>query len=295
MSADELETVTITTADGRALEVIAAGPPDGLPLIFHHGTPGAAGIFDDLVAVGAERNVRHITYSRPGYGRSERLAGRSVASCAADVVAIADSLGYDRFYSIGASGGASHSLACAALLADRVIAAATIASPAPIDAEGLDWNAGMGKENIEEFAAARAGDRELADFLERMARDMKGSTGDQIVAALGDLVSEVDREALSGAFGDYLAGQLSRSLSPGISGWFDDDRAILSRWGFELDQIAVPLSIWHGAQDRFVPISHGEWLAAHVTADVQLRPGDGHLSLAVSSYGEILDALLGNR
>lgn len=54
----------------------------------------------------------------------------------------------------------------------------------------------------------------------------------------------------------------------------------------------MPLSIWHGAEDRFVPISHGEWLAGHLPAKVELRPWDGHLSLAVSSYGEILDALL---
>ncbi len=63
-------------------------------------------------------------------------------------------------------------------------------------------------------------------------------------------------------------------------------------WGFDLSDIRAPLSLWHGAQDRFVPIAHGEWLADHLTADAHLRPDHGHLSLVVTAYGEILDALL---
>jgi len=70
---------------------------------------------------------------------------------------------------------APHSIACAALLPERVIAAAAIASPAPIDAEGLDWTAGMGHENVAELAAARAGDREFEEYLGRQAQSMVGS------------------------------------------------------------------------------------------------------------------------
>ena len=111
--------------------------------------------------------------------------------------------------------------------------------------------------------------------------------------ALGSLVSEVDARALTGAYGDYLADQIARALSNGIWGWFDDDVAFCTDWGFDLDGIEVPVSIWHGAQDRFVPIAHGEWLAEHVNgARVNFRPGDGHLSLVTDSYGEVLDDLL---
>ena len=69
------------------LEVAIAGPPDGLPLFVHHGTPGAAEMFGPLVEIGAERGMRHITYSRPGYGGSGRHPGRTVADCVPDVVA----------------------------------------------------------------------------------------------------------------------------------------------------------------------------------------------------------------
>jgi pimeloyl-ACP methyl ester carboxylesterase len=283
---------SIPVADGRVLEVVTAGPPDGLPLFSHHGTPGAAGTFDALVEAGAERGMRHIGYSRPGYGDSTRLAGRTVASCATDVAAVADALGYDRFYSVGASGGGPHSIACAALLGDRVIAAAAIASVAPIEAEGLDWTAGMGQENVEEFIAMRAGGDELEGVLQDRSEQMQAVTGDQIISVLGDLVSDVDRQALSGELAEFFVVETRHALSNGVSGWFDDDWAFAADWGFDLGAIRAPLSVWHGGQDRFVPLAHGEWLARHLAADAHLRPEHGHLSLVVTSYGEILDTLL---
>ncbi len=283
----------VTTADDRVLEVAVAGPVDGTPLFFHHGTPGAAALFEPNVEMGAERGLRHIAYSRPGYGGSTRMEGRTVADCAADVAAIADAMQLERFHTLGGSGGGPHSLACARLLGNRVISAATIASCAPMDAESLDWTAGMGKENLAEFAAVRAGDIALKEYLEGEVQAMAGTTGEQVVAALGDLISDVDRRALSGDFGDHVARQLARALSSGVSGWLDDDKAFFSDWGFDLAPGVVPVSIWHGSQDRFVPISHGEWLAAHIAgARVYLRPHDGHLSLTVDSYGRILDDLL---
>ncbi len=286
------DALLVEVEDGRVLEVELAGPLDGVPLVWHHGTPGAAGIFEALVDVGAERNVRHITYSRPGYGHSMRDEGRSVASCAADVVAIADTLGYERFHSVGGSGGGPHSIACAALLPERVISAAATASLAPADAEGLDWTAGMGSENLEEVAAARAGDREFEEYLHRVTPEMSNVDGDQLVAALGDLVCEADRQALSGEVGEFIAGQYTRSLSSGVWGWFDDEMALLAPWGFDPREIRVPLTIWHGMEDRFVPVSHGRWLADHLPSTAHLRSRHGHLSITISSYGEILDALL---
>lgn len=292
MGAHEGTALQVPLADGRGLEVVLYGPGDGVPVIVHHGTPGVAGLFETLVEAGAERGVRHIAYSRPGYGASTRHPGRSVADCAADVVAIADALGYERFHSVGGSGGAPHSIACAALLPDRVTSAAAIATPAPLDAEGLDWTAGMGTENVAEIAAVRGGDRELQQYLEAEAEGMEGVTAADIVALLGDVVCDADRRVMTGAYAEWLAQECRKSLAAGVWGWFDDDRALFRDWGFDLREIGAPLTLWHGAEDRFVPIAHSDWMAARTGAKAELRPDEGHLSLSISSYGEILDGLL---
>ena len=83
------------------------------------------------------------------------------------------------------------------------------------------------------------------------------------------------------------------AVSAGIWGWFDDDFAFTRDWGFALSEIAVPVALWQGGEDRMVPFAHGEWLSAHVAGvRAHLTDGDGHLSLAVSSLPKILDDLL---
>src|SRR5919201_1886109 len=156
----------VTTADGRTLRVHEAGRPEG-PLVFvQQGTPMSGLLFDPHVQDAARRGIRLASYDRPGYGGSTPAPGRSVADAADDVRAIADALEADRFAVWGISGGGPHALACAALLSDRAVAVASLASVAPVDAEGLDWTAGMGELNLEEFAATRAGREALEDYLE---------------------------------------------------------------------------------------------------------------------------------
>src|SRR5262249_44218842 len=156
-----MESSNVRAADGRALEVQSAGPPEGPAVLFQVGTPAAGILYPPLVELGSERGLRHIAYSRPGYGGSERRRGRTVADCSADVAAVADAFGIERFYTVGWSGGGPHALACAALLGERTIAAATLAGVAPRTAAGLDWTEGMGEENLAEFAATEAGAQAL--------------------------------------------------------------------------------------------------------------------------------------
>ncbi|TMF16328.1 MAG: alpha/beta hydrolase, partial [Chloroflexi bacterium] len=100
----------VTTGDARALEVLAAGPPDGLPFLFHNGTPTAATPWPLLFDTAAQRGLRTITYSRPGYAASSPQPGRSVADAVPDVVAILDQIGAGTFVTMGWSGGAPHAL-----------------------------------------------------------------------------------------------------------------------------------------------------------------------------------------
>jgi len=164
MSSDP-RTRTVQAPDGRQLEVVTAGPENGRCFLFHSGTPSAAGAYPPLVAELAKRNMRLVTFSRPGYAGSSAMAGRAVGDVATDVQAILDALKIGSFFCAGQSGGGPHALACAALLPDRVIATAALAGVAPWPADGLDWLSGMGPENLEEFGASMKGSDALEAYL----------------------------------------------------------------------------------------------------------------------------------
>jgi pimeloyl-ACP methyl ester carboxylesterase len=284
----------VQAPDGRRLEVLASGASDGLPLLFHTGAPAGLVVFAPMAEAAAARGLRTVIYARPGYGDSTPQPGRRVADCAVDAAAILDQLGAGRFVTAGWSGGGPHALACAALLPGRCLAAASLAGVAPRRADGLDWLAGMGPENIEEFSAAEKGGETLDQMIAGMAAGLADVTGEQVAASLGGLISEADRAVLTGEFADYLAASFRAAVRSGPAGWRDDDLAFVGDWGFGIaDCSAAPTAIWQGDQDLMVPPSHGAWLAAHVPgARAHLRAGEGHLAFAADTYGLVLDDLL---
>jgi pimeloyl-ACP methyl ester carboxylesterase len=285
--------LTVPLPDGRALEAIEEGDERGALLLFHHGSPGAAVPFEPFDRAAAERGIRLVTFSRAGFGDSSRDEGRGVASAAADAAALADHVGIERFLTMGWSGGGPHALACAALLPERVRAAATIAGVAPYDAPDLDWTAGMGESNQIEYPLAARDPYELLRWMRPQAEALGAVEPNEIVSELRSVISEVDEAQLTGPLGELLATSFHRAFRAGPWGWFDDDLAFVRPWGFELASIGVPVSVWQGRQDLMVPFAHGEWLVEHIpTARSRLRPEHGHLSLAVGSMGEILDDLL---
>jgi pimeloyl-ACP methyl ester carboxylesterase len=292
-----METTRLTAGlpDGRDIEVLTAGPEDGLPIVFHEGTPVGLALYEPMVTACAVRGLRIILTARPGYEGSTPRPGRTVADVAGDVAAVLDHLGADTFLSIGWSGGGPHALACAVLLPGRCLAAASVAGVAPCTAEGLDFLAGMGQENVDEFTAALAGEGPLTDFLVMAAAGMRGVTGAQVAEALGSLVDAPDKAALTGEYAAHVARVLNAGVRAGIAGWRDDDLAFARDWGFGFKDVpaSAKIAIWQGDMDRMVPFAHGQWLAANIPgARAHLMPGEGHLSLTETGRGQILDDLL---
>jgi pimeloyl-ACP methyl ester carboxylesterase len=280
---------TVVLGDGRSVPVLVAGPADGLPLLFHTGTPGGLVDVTPLTDIATASGFRSVLYARPGYGSSDPLPGRRVADAAADVAAVLDYLGAGRFVTAGWSGGGPHALATAALLGGRCAAAATIAGVAPYPADGIDWFSGMAQENIAEFGAAVRGEGPLTAILGAEMASRPDITASEIAEAFGGLVTAADRAAITGWFADYLADSMREALSAGIVGWRDDDLAFVGDWGFGVDQIEVPVAVWHGDQDAMVPFAHGAWLARHVPgARPHLLPGEGHLTLVSGRFGDIM-------
>jgi pimeloyl-ACP methyl ester carboxylesterase len=267
---------SIRTPDGRTLAYAEYGARDAPVVFYQHGTPG--GRKDRHPDRSAYEGVRVVAHDRPGYGGSEPMPGRAVADVAADVEALADRLGVERFAVMGVSGGGPHALACAALLGERVTRAGIVVGAAPADDPGFDFLAGMGDINIREFRAAREGEEalaaELAPFVDGVRRD-PGAVVDALAAELPALDQEVaGRAEVRG----LLVESFVEAVRQGARGWMDDDFAFVAPWGFPLADVRVPVRLWQGELDVLVPRAHGEYLAARLPdARFELVPGAGHL------------------
>jgi pimeloyl-ACP methyl ester carboxylesterase len=271
----------VGTTDGRALAVREGGDPRGHAVLVHPGMPSSRILYGRHLVDASRRGIRLISYDRPGYGGSSVHRGRSVADCAADVRAIIDALRIERLAVWGASAGGPHALACAGLLADRVVAAATLASSAPFDAEDLDWFAGTGEDNVEDDRLALSDPAAARAKLKADRDDLLNARAADFAEVYPTLFSPVDVAALSADLVEYNIQRLQAGLAPGIEGWWDDTLATLKPWGFSLETIQVPVMVWHGRHDRAVPFQHGEWLARRVpNAETHLSDEDGHLTLA---------------
>ena len=280
-------------AGGRRLRVVERGAEGGTVVLVHHGTPSSGSLWPGHVEMAAARGARMIAYDRPGYGGSDEHRGRTVSCAVRDVQAIADHLGAERLVTWGASGGGPHALACVALLGDRVAAAAAVACVAPAEADGLQFLAGMGEENVEEFGHAVEGRAALEPYLCEMTSQLLASNPGDVAQIMQTILSPVDREVFSGALAEHIVGGMHAGLAPGPEGWIEDDLAFVADWGFCVEDIRAPVLLMQGEQDLMVPADHGRWLAGRIDGvDAHVLPDEGHLTIIQRRMPEILDWLL---
>nr|WP_245577538.1 alpha/beta hydrolase [Actinoplanes globisporus] len=267
----------VATPGGRQLRYEVTGDPDGAPVFLLHGTPGSRIGPRPRAAVLYRRGVRLISYDRPGYGGSDRDAGRTVASCAADIATIADEMRLDKFAVVGRSGGGPHAMAAAALLPHRVTRAAVLVSLAPYDADDIEWYAGMNDANVREFATARSDELKLIESL-RLQADRTRRSPASLLEALRGQISAPDRRVVQDVTIERLLLETyAEALRTGPYGWIDDTLALRRDWGFSLESIRQRVRLWHGANDNVVPASHTRWLAERIPgAEIEVQMDMAH-------------------
>lgn len=244
----------------RAYDTGAGSGTSGLTVMWHHGSPQTGRLPDPLRSAAANRGIRLLSYGRSSYGGSTPQPGRTIGDAAADAVAVMDAVGVERAAAMGASGGAPHGLAGSARHSDRVVAAVSLAGPAP-HTEDFDWAAGKNGLRIgAQGRAARAAYADVEEF-----------DPDSFTAA--------DYAALDGSWA-WLGEDAGRAGQEGPNGLIDDDVALSHPWGFDVGQVAVPVLLVHGREDRVIPFAHSEWLLDHLPdAELWVRPRDGHISV----------------
>lgn len=286
MRAESVESVSVSTDEGRLLDVLVSGPPDGPVLVLHTGTPcGLVPLPPGLDPV--TMGIRTVLYARPGYGGSTPHPGRTIADGALDTAAILDALGADSFFNLGYSGGGPYALACEALLADRCLATGVIAGLAPY--AGGSSQVRKWYESDEDNQLALAGDidgfRRAVDGFVHQLGQAKAET--IAAGAKGD----AERQFFSQGYGEWVASFLRSAGVSGGDGAVDDCLASFREWGFPLADIRH-VTIWHGIEDQQVPCFHGEWLRDHLTqGDLRLLQGESHISIA-GQIPRIVNALM---
>jgi pimeloyl-ACP methyl ester carboxylesterase len=271
----------VITPDGRNLQVQEAGDPEGTPVLFHHGTPMSRLIYSGWDRIATAQNVRFMSYDRPGYGLSDRHAGRSIASAAQDVQTIANHLDLRQLGVMGLSGGGPHALACAALLPDLVPRVVSLAAVAPYDAPGLDWYADTGESNVEETRLFLEDRAQARAQWEQDAEAMRSKSAAELEQDYISIYSPLDLETMTGDFGAFLDASTKLGLALSIEGPWDDNYAFVATpWGFDLTQISTPVRLRQGRQDLMVPYGHGAWLAEQIpSVEALLSEDESHLSL----------------
>jgi pimeloyl-ACP methyl ester carboxylesterase len=260
------------TPDGRDLAFCQWGPPDGSPVFYLHGTPGSRYFRRDS-AVYDRAGMRAITFDRPGYGRSTRAPGRTVAQGAADVAAVADHLGLDQFAVLGESGGGPYALAAAALLPDRVSRCATVVGVGPHDAPDLDAMAGLSPEDVEEWRAVQTGEWLDGPYYQ--------GTLDWVEIFNG--MTEVPQHRR-----EMVVEAIREGLRPGPHGLYDDHVALQAPWGFDLSTVLCPTKVMIAREDVNVAPAQGQWLAAHLPTAEEIWVDGDHFGPRDDPEGQLL-------
>ncbi len=273
-----------------AVESWGSQRDDAVSVFLLHGTPGSRIGPRPRGIVLHRLGVRLISYDRPGYGESDRQPQRSVRDAAADIRAIADHLGLDKFSIVGRSGGGPHALAAAAVLGDdRVERVAALVSLAPPEADQLAWYEGMGEYNVRGYHEADAGLAAIrARLLQRVSKIQEDPAN--LLAALETDLSDADRRVVDDVvMRKLLLATYTEGVRQNADGWIDDALALRRPWGFDPAEVEVPTLLWHGEVDRFSPLRHTQWLADRIPGSkVLIEPGAAHFGAM-----EVLPRVLG--
>ena len=288
-----MDSLDFQLADGRNLNLLIGAGNGETAIIFHHGTPSCAFIWKPWVEHFEELGIKSIAYSRAGYYKSDRKVGRDIVSVNSDISEVLDHFSVDSFVAVGWSGGGPHALA--STLDPRCKSAVVLAGVGMYDQPDLDFLAGMGEENVDEFGHALKGETELSKWMDANAKNLKTITGEELRTSISTLFSKSDIITMQRKdYSDGLAEAFRLSLEVSYSGWIDDDLAFTKDWGFTLDQVKIPVAIFQGDEDLMVPGAHGRWLHERLqNSTLRMLKGEGHLSFFSTSQDEILDFLSG--
>lgn len=276
--------------NGPIVGYAEVGNPHGPPVVHLHGNPGSR-LEADLATFrrAAERlGIRLLAPDRPGIGLSS-FHSFSIREYPQLIGRFADAVGLERFAVTGFSGGGKYASACAWGLPDRVSQVALVSSTCSGDLPGAKatWNRG---DRLLYPLAARA-PWLVRMVLAKVARDARRDATSLL--SMLDKLGPTDREILGREeFRQAFSGSLAEAFRQGGRGVAQDYTLQARAWNVPLDQIQVPIQIWHGEDDRLVSPQASRIIAEALPRSItHFVPEAGHLMIA-DHASEILQSVL---
>jgi pimeloyl-ACP methyl ester carboxylesterase len=280
------EEETIATPAGRKIGYLTRGPAQGRSVVYLHGAPGSRReqrVIPDAVL--DRFGVRLVSLDRPGYGATDPLAGDRVARVA-DVIALCDALGIDRFPVIAFSSGGTYALTLAAVAPDRVERVVLVSAQMPYDDElAIE---GLLPNQLSLLPALRAARREqlIAGFGDARSR-MLGNP----VASISEIATLTSKEQEWFApRQEIFVDDLATGLGAGVDGLLDDLLAWPHPFEVDVGSLRCPVRAVHGALDDSEPIANLRRVLA-MLQDTQLFLLDGLSHVGPLMYPDLFISL----
>jgi pimeloyl-ACP methyl ester carboxylesterase len=289
-------TIFVTLPDGRQLAYAEFGKPDGHPVVYFHG--GASSRLEPLL-LGDELinqyGIRLIVPDRPGMGQSDfqpdrlwrKRSYRGFSDFPKDVVFLADTLGLDKFSVMGVSSGGGYVYACAAKIPDRLLAAVAVSGAWDTDSlQDLPmftrWTYNISKI----FPLFYRG------MLKLLLRSYQGSS-EKLLASFKKQLSAVDYAVFESPQRLQAAHDWTiEAMCQGTKGITWDTLLYVHPWDFNVAEIQIPITFFHGEQDRSISIAMARKAVGRLpTAKIFAYPNEGHLSVLINQFEAIAQAL----
>jgi pimeloyl-ACP methyl ester carboxylesterase len=278
-------------ANGGTLGYREYGDPRGEPLIFLHGWPSSSGQGVMVHSAAQQHGLRVIALDRPGLGQSSRIPERTLLHIPPLVEELAESLGLEKCYLLGVSGGGPYALACAWALPHRVRKTVVCCGAPPLDtpeARQRFWFVYRALLAVHNLSPAAFQALLAPATLAARVRPPWALTRLALM-----LTSRRDREALGKRERFEVVYPAFRdAMCSGWRGVYDDGRCYAQPWPFDPAEIRVPVSVWHGTQDHNFHYSLAEQLTARIPGAKFHLCEEGHYSLPVFHAEDLVKDLL---
>jgi pimeloyl-ACP methyl ester carboxylesterase len=262
---------SVRTITGGSLAYAQMGQQDGTPLFAFHANPGSRLDWDHPLLQPAldGSGVRLIGIDRPGFGGSTHQPHRRYDDWPADVLAVANELGIDRFGILAYSAGAPYAIACALAFPERLTFVGIVSGVGP--AETPRFRDGMTKRTVAAIRPSRT-----APFLARWY--VAHTSPEKFSRLLEQDVSAVDRTLFREAgLNQLLRDVFAEATRNGAYGLVEEWRLLGTRSGLDHTAVQCPVRLWHGDSDALVPLHHAQHVAGLLpTAELEVLPGVGH-------------------